>query len=228
MSEKVIAHIPARGGSERVPRKNLREFAGAPLICRAIEAAHNSALLTDFYVNTDSDEIAMVAEANGAKVHRRPEELARSEVTQDRFNFEFIRTKRPDILVLINPVCPLITAEDVDGAIRMFRTGGYDSVIGASSIRLHAFVEDRPVNFDPEAGYIPMTQNLPGVRVCNFAVNVWDARAFARHFETKGHACFVGKVGFYELPLVKGIKISDEGDFRLAQAAFDARLNACE
>ena len=72
-----LAVIPARGGSKRIPRKNIREFAGKPMIAHAIDAALRCGLFDHVLVSTDDDEIASIAIAHGAEVpFRRPAELA--------------------------------------------------------------------------------------------------------------------------------------------------------
>lgn len=72
-----IAVIPARGGSKRIPRKNIREFCGKPMIAYSIEAAIKSKLFDRIIVSTDDDEIASVAQAFGAELpFRRPPELS--------------------------------------------------------------------------------------------------------------------------------------------------------
>lgn len=72
-----IAIIPARGGSKRIPRKNIRDFCGKPMIAWSVEAAHRSGLFDHIMVSTDDDEIAEVALSSGAEVpFRRPPELA--------------------------------------------------------------------------------------------------------------------------------------------------------
>ncbi len=71
-----IAIIPARGGSKRIPRKNIKDFHGKPLIAYSIEKAVDSGLFEDVYVSTDDDEIAKVSQSYGAKVIHRPKELA--------------------------------------------------------------------------------------------------------------------------------------------------------
>lgn len=73
----MIAVIPARGGSKRIPRKNIRAFAGKPMIAYAIEAAQRSGAFDHVVVSTDDDEIAAIAADHGAEVpFRRPPELA--------------------------------------------------------------------------------------------------------------------------------------------------------
>lgn len=72
-----IAIIPARGGSKRIPRKNIKEFAGKPMISYAITAAADSGLFDHVVVTTDDDEISQIAEKYGARVpFKRPSELA--------------------------------------------------------------------------------------------------------------------------------------------------------
>src|SRR3954466_7239436 len=72
-----LAIIPARGGSKRIPRKNIRDFLGKPIIAHSIDAARATGVFDAIVVSTDDEEVAQVATANGALVpFRRPEELA--------------------------------------------------------------------------------------------------------------------------------------------------------
>jgi N-acylneuraminate cytidylyltransferase len=66
---KNLCIIPARGGSKRIPRKNIKDFLGKPIIAYSIEAALNSDLFDEVMVSTDDEEIAEVAKRYGAKVH---------------------------------------------------------------------------------------------------------------------------------------------------------------
>ncbi len=72
----IVAIIPARGGSKRIPKKNIKEFCGKPLIAYSIETALNSKLFDKVIVSTDSNEIAKVAIEYGAEVQMRPDELS--------------------------------------------------------------------------------------------------------------------------------------------------------
>ena len=77
MQEKTIAIIPARGGSKRIPRKNIKQFFGKPMIAYSIEAAINAKLFDEIIVSTDDDEIADIAQKFGASVpFMRPKELS--------------------------------------------------------------------------------------------------------------------------------------------------------
>ena len=73
--KKIIAIIPARGGSKGIPKKNIQELGGEPLIYYAIKQAKESEFITDFFVSTDDEEIINIAELNGSKTIKRPFEF---------------------------------------------------------------------------------------------------------------------------------------------------------
>lgn len=75
-----IAIIPARGGSRRIPRKNIRQFFGKPIIAYSVEAAWDSGLFDQVVVSTDCDEIAKAVESVPCTIYRRPDHLSRDEV----------------------------------------------------------------------------------------------------------------------------------------------------
>ena len=76
MQSKTVCIIPARGGSKRIPKKNIKFFHGKPLIAYSIEVAINSKLFNDIIVSTDDKDIALVAKEYGASVQLRPKELS--------------------------------------------------------------------------------------------------------------------------------------------------------
>ena len=126
-SIKIIAIIPARGGSKGLPRKNLRILGGKPLISHAIEVAQKSKHVDRVIVTTDDKEIAAIAKKYGAEVpFVRPAELELDDtppVPVLKHALEFLREKenyRPDIIVWLEPPCPFRTPAQVDEAIQIF------------------------------------------------------------------------------------------------------------
>jgi CMP-N,N'-diacetyllegionaminic acid synthase len=213
---KILAHIPAREGSKRLKVKNLLPMDGKPLIAHVIEAAKASRYITGLYVNTESETIAKVAREYGAEIYKREERLAQDDITQDTFNYDFIKNMNPDILVLLNPVCPLIETKDIDEAIEKFLSQKPDCLATTTDIQIYAIHENKPVNFDTNT-VLPRTQDLEPVRFLNFAIGIWDAKEFRRKFEKDGHACIYGKTLYHTLPKDKALKISDEADFKLVE-----------
>ena len=219
---RVIAHIPARGGSQRVPLKNLRLIAGKPLLFYTIEAAKKSVSLDELYINTDSEKIAAYAKENGISVYLRSPELASNLATSDQFNIDFIRAKKPDTLVMINPVCPLIETADIDAALLAFRNCDADTLITSTSTQMQCFLDDEPINIRVDEQLAPSQSNKP-VHVCNWAITVWDAVKFQQRYETLGFAVLGETRKLLPIDPIKAVKISTEEDFRLAEAIMQAR-----
>lgn len=115
---KVLGLIPARGGSKRVPRKNLKTLAGKPLISWTIEAALKSNCLDDVIVSTEDEEIAQISQAIGAKVpFLRPYELATDKTTRNEVVRHVLEEiKGFDFLILLQPTSPLRTPQHIDEA----------------------------------------------------------------------------------------------------------------
>lgn len=213
---KIIAEIPARAGSKRVKNKNMRSLNGRPMISYAIEAAKRSRLLSEVYVNSDSNEIGNYAESLGVKFYNRPEELAGDLTTSDEYNYDFINAVKPDILVQVNPVCPLIGGDDIDDIIAYFIDKNADSLVTIKEERLQAFHKGEPINFDINKK-LPRTQDIEPIQVCSWPVCIWKAETFKKAFEKEGHAVFSGNLELYPVSQLKSVKVSYEEDFILAE-----------
>ena len=213
---KIVAEIPARAGSERVKNKNLRLLNGKPLISYAIEAAKSSTLLTDIYVNSDSDEIGSYAKTQGVKYYKRPEHLGSNTATSDEYNYNFFENIKPDLLIQINPVCPFITGEDIDEIIQYYIDNQIDSLVTVRKEQFQAFCDGKAINFNIDE-QLPRTQDISPILICAWPVCIWKRETFMKSFEDTGHAVFSGNLGFYPVSFLKSIKISYEEDFKLAE-----------
>lgn len=135
--KKILAIIPARGGSKGLPGKNIRPLLGKPLIAWSIEHAQKSELVDEIFISTDSQGIADVAETFGIKVPTlRPAELAVDTAPSSAF-IEYTINKYKsegkdfDYFILLEPTSPLREAEDVDKSIRqLIDNPEFDSIVG--------------------------------------------------------------------------------------------------
>ena len=113
-----IAVIPARGGSERLPGKNIKPFHGKPILAYSIETARESGLFEEIWVSTESEEIGMIAESLGAKRHRRPAVMAQAHVGTPEVMAGVMRDlcsagRRIDYVCCIYPTAPLMLPADL-------------------------------------------------------------------------------------------------------------------
>jgi N-acylneuraminate cytidylyltransferase len=123
---EILALIPARGGSKGIPRKNIRSFAGYPLIAWSIAAAQQAACVTRTIVSTDDEEIAKVARQYGAETpFLRPAELAQDQTTDlpvFEHALEWLEANeeyRPKVVVQLRPTSPVRPRDCVDGAVKI-------------------------------------------------------------------------------------------------------------
>ncbi len=115
----VLGVILARGGSKGLPRKNVRDLAGKPLIAWTIEAGHESEYLDRLILSSDDEEIKSVAEEYGCEVpFQRPAELAQDDTpSMDALLHAIEQVEPHDYVVLLQPTSPLRTADDIDATI---------------------------------------------------------------------------------------------------------------
>lgn len=160
----VLGIIPARGGSKGIPRKNIQDLGGVPLVAHTIRQAGDSQLISDFVVSSEDSEIRQISEQFGAKTMNRPLEYANDEILQEvdlllRWTVNEYERVHPnvlvDIVVLLYPTAPLRTSEKIDEAIEKVMSGVYDSALTAyfDSRYLWRVVDHFgiPINYDPNA-----------------------------------------------------------------------------
>lgn len=141
-SRKILALIPARGGSKGLPRKNILVMCGKPLLGWPIKAARDSQYVDRVIVSTDDREIARIAEQQGAEVpFMRPAELASDTATsfmvvEHTIKFLADKGEKYDYLLLLEPTSPLTEPSDVDEALENLESNrGYaDSIISVNKV----------------------------------------------------------------------------------------------
>ncbi len=131
---KILAIIPARGGSQGIKKKNIRNFAGMPLIAHTIKVAKKSKFINKLVVSTNDLEIAKISKKYGAEIPAlRPLEISgsTSKVTDAIFHMlDFLKNNEnyiPDYLVLLQTTSPLRETADVDGAISLLLSNKKDA-----------------------------------------------------------------------------------------------------
>ncbi|TDO16636.1 MULTISPECIES: pseudaminic acid cytidylyltransferase [Halomonas] len=155
-----ICVIPARGGSKRIPRKNIREFAGKPMIAWSIQAALASGCFSRVIVSTDDDEIAALAEAHGAEVpFRRPAQLADDHtvtipVIAHAIDWLREQGEAPRAVCCLYATAPFVQADDLKTGLSALQG---DDVDYAFSVTSYAFPIQRALRLTPE-GRVAMFQ----------------------------------------------------------------------
>lgn len=217
---RILAVIPARGGSKGVPRKNLRVVAGRPLIAWTIEAAQGSRYIDCLIVSSDDPTIIEAARREGCEApFVRPAELARDETPGiDPVLHALRELPGFDYVVLLQPTSPLRSAQDIDGCIDRCVAGGVDACVSVSEpdkspYWMYTFAPDaRLVPLLGTAGVGHRRQDLPPVYALNGAVYVARCDTLAKS------RSFIGDntIG-YVMPEERALDIDTELDLEIAQ-----------
>lgn len=128
---KILAVIPARGGSKGIPNKNIRLLGDHPLIYYAINNAMNSKYITDIVVTTDSEEVGIIAKQMGVSIKKREPKLAEDHVTLDAVIYDAAKEYDADYVITMQPTSPTLKIETLDAAIDYCITNKLDTVISA-------------------------------------------------------------------------------------------------
>ena len=126
---RILAVIPARGGSKGIPNKNIRLLNKHPLIYYAINNALHSKYITEIVVTTDSEEVGIIAKQMGVSLKKRVSELAEDHVTLDAVIYDVVQEHDVDYVITMQPTSPTLRTETLDAAIDYCITNNLDTVI---------------------------------------------------------------------------------------------------
>ena len=184
-----LAIIPARGGSKRIPRKNVKKFSGKPMIAWSIELALRSQLFSRVIVSTDDDEIADVAASYGAEVpFRRPEHLSGDfvgtrEVIDHAIEVSTSLDYKPDTACCMYPCAPFLSPDNLAAAIAKLDAAGIGSFL-YPVIEFPAPIE-RAMRMDTNGRIRPVDPSAMLTRTQDLAPAYYDAGQFYwGHVET--------------------------------------------
>lgn len=221
---RILAVIPARGGSKGIPRKNVRDLAGLPLIAYSIKAGQAASSVDRLVVSTEDGEIASVALGYGAEVVARPASLAQDE-TPTRPVLEHAAKHlaeggyRPDAILTLQPTSPLRTARHIDEAVALFEADpSADSLV--SCVRVpHHFHPNSVMTRDADGSLHPF---LPEPAITRrqekglvFARN--GAAIYITRIDRVHDFVFGGRLLSYEMKMEDSVDIDEEDDFRRAE-----------
>jgi len=223
---KILAIIPARGGSKGLPRKNIRDLAGKPLIAWTIEAALNSKYITKTIVSSEDEEILEISKSYGADTVRRPDDLARDAATSESVAshaIDYLESMGEvfDITVLLQPTSPLRTSTDIDNAFDIMFYSDATAIISVCEFdnkALKTFIKD-------EDGFLQgisnnkypfmRRQDLPSVYTPNGAIYIINTKIYL-----ESHSFLTATTKEYLMPESRSIDIDTIKDLDFLNLIF--------
>jgi CMP-N-acetylneuraminic acid synthetase len=213
---KIVAMIPARMGSQRLKKKNLRELSGVPLITRAIRKCLEADCFSEVWVNSEDEAFRSIAEAEGVFFHHRPVELGNNESTSEQFVREFFLTRDCDYLLQVHSIAPLLTAEEVRNFTKSFVSSKKSVYLSCIEDQIEVAYKGKPVNFTFEEK--TNSQELIPVQRITWSITGWKKKEFLKSFDKGLCATYSGEIGFYPVSPLSGHVIKTEMDLSIAEA----------
>ena len=215
-----LAIIPARGGSKRLPRKNVLDLNGKPLIAYSIEAGLDSSYIDKVVVTSDNDEILTISKKYGAITINRPNELASDTATTfDAIKHAVDNYEKYDYIVLLQPTSPLRGRDHIDKAIELLESKNADAVVSVcemdhsplwsntinDSLSMTGFLKDEVLN--KRSQDLEIYYRLNGaIYICN-TDRLLEERTFFLQEKSKA----------FKMDRESSIDIDEEADYLLAK-----------
>ncbi|UFR02710.1 MULTISPECIES: N-acylneuraminate cytidylyltransferase [Streptomyces] len=226
---RVLAVIPARGGSKGVPAKNLAPVGGVPLVVRAVRECRATRLVTDVVVSTDDQAIAAAAREAGAEVVLRPAAIAGDTATSEAAVLHAMDTHETlhgacvDVVLLVQCTSPFLVREDIDAVAAAVAENGADTAVTVAPF--HGFVwrdaeGEGGAGVNHDKSYRPRRQDRPQDFLETGAAYAMDAAGFREH-----HHRFFGHTELVRTDPARVLEIDDPHDLARARALaplFDA------
>jgi CMP-N-acetylneuraminic acid synthetase len=215
MSKKSIAMIPARMGSQRLAKKNLRELAGISLIVRAIRKCIDAKCFDEIWVNSEHEDFGPIAKAEGVYFHKRPNELGNNQATSEQFITEFLEKHQCRSLYQVHSIAPLLTVNDVASFVKYMEFSHYDCLLSTEEIQIECAFQNKPVNFRFTSK--TNSQELEPIQRVSWSITGWRRDIFLRAVKSGQCATYSGKVGFYPISRLAAHVIKTEADLEFAK-----------
>jgi CMP-N-acetylneuraminic acid synthetase len=216
---QIIAMIPARMGSQRLPKKNLRELRGVPLIVRAIRKCHEAGCFDEVWVNSENEAFGPIAEAEGAQFHQRPEELGNNDANSEEFVTEFFRAHECERMAQVHSIAPLLTAAEVRAFMEAWVNSNHDVMLSCIHDQIEVAYRNEPVNFT--FAEKTNSQDLQPTQRITWSITGWKRASVLEADDAGKTASYYGSVGFYPVSSIAGHVIKTQTDLDIAEALFD-------
>ncbi len=221
----ILAVIPARGGSKRIPRKNIKNFLGKPIIAYSIETAVKSKLFNEIMVSTDDKEIAEIAKSYGAKIpFFRTKETANDFASLNDVIIEVINKYKKlnqifNYVCLILPTAPLIKIENLIKGYKLLKNSEFDSI---RPIVKYGFPIQRAFRLTEQNEVLPINTNDFKKRSQDLEPTYHDSGQF---YWIKGNKDLSENKGAFEISEIEVQDIDNETDWQLAELKYKLLFN---
>ena len=212
----ILAMIPARMGSQRLARKNLRELAGVPIVTRAIRKCLATGVFDEVWLNSEHEDFKQIAKEEGAGFHKRPEHLGSNQATSEQYVAEFLQMHECDYLVQVHSIAPLLKTDEVTRFVEAMTKDDADVMLSCEEVLIECALDGNPVNFSFSEK--TNSQDLHPIQRISWSITGWRSSTYLTAVESGKCATYAGKVDFFPINPMASHIIKTEEDLRIAEA----------
>lgn len=216
-----LAMIPARMGSQRLKKKNLREIDGVPLITHAIRKCKAAGCFDEIWVNSEDRVFEEIANAEKVAFHERPAELADNQATSEQYVYEFLTKHACTWLFQVHSIAPLLTAQQVRAFVNAMVESDYDVLLSCVHEQIECAIDGQPINFSFDAK--TNSQELRPVQRVTWSITSWRSTTYVEAHEAGRAATYAGRVGFWEVDRLGAHIVKTGYDLEVARALVKMR-----
>lgn len=210
--------IPARMGSKRVPKKNIRLLAGRPLISYALRSAQEAKVFDEIYLNSEDEIFRELATEQGVLFYKRPEIFSTDQTNNDEFLKDFIENVDGDLIVQLLPTSPFISPKQIKEFVySLSKNLELEALVSVVEHQIAGIFNNQPMNFSQDEPHIPSQEMIP-VQTYATVLMAWRRRSLLDRLNKKGlgYHGIPDKTGYFPLNGLAKIDIDNEEDFQLA------------
>lgn len=228
-NKKIIAMIPARIGSQRVPKKNLRLIDGKPLISYVVQTINSLNIFDDIYINADDLIFKKIADELNVKFYHRDKKYASHTSSNDEFALDFMEHIEGDILLQVLPTSPLMEALEIENFSNKIAYSDIETLISVEHKQIASVYNGKCLNFD-KFKKNPPSQNMEPIKAYATALMGWEYKSFKKNMLKYGCAYHGGdsKIDYFQLEGLSTLDIDNEEDFLLAESIINAKKQVSE
>lgn len=223
----VNVFLPCRKGSQRVPKKNIKSFAGFEhgLVEIKLKQLIKSKKISKIYLSTNDEEILDYARSLRNEkiiIHKRDESLSSSETSTDELVSHALELIQEDEILWTHVTSPFLTAKEYDIIIEKYeqmKINGYDSLMTTSLIHGFLWNKKEPINYDRTKEKWPRTQTIEPIHEINSAIFLANSATYEQLNDRIGRKPYL-----YALDKIKGFDIDWEDDFKIAEAMVKSKV----
>jgi len=216
----IVTIIPARGGSKGIPSKNIHPIAGVPLISYSIQHSLGSPSIDHTYVSTDSEAIATIAEAEGARIIKRPPAISEDTATSESALIHALEKIETEIgavstVVFLQCTSPIRLPDDIENAIRQFENENADSLLSVCPVRdffIWKKINDSAQSTNYDFKNRKRRQNIEKTYLENGSIYIFKPQLLKETNNRLG-----GKISFYEMPFWRSWQIDNKVDIPVVE-----------